>query len=240
MKKSNKKYDKGRTQRLVKMGWNEIRKMSDDKLLETAKFLSSQAKQRRTKLIKGLLEENLTIPPTLQKWITTKEIPDNFSFSKAGTEKVKDVIGFNQKYDRGYANVDFSIKKDASRGMIMHKINLARRFISNETSTVQAWKKEYNSVIERLSKKSGTVIPPEEYSKFWELYNKLKYMENKPEELKQALQYGTSEEIQQAVYQFYVEGERGSNIDRLSSRLLEKMQQNYEDNYYEDEDDFSF
>ena len=216
---------------ILETTWQEYGKMSNSKLFDYAKRAATLAKRRRTSLVKNVLKENLPLPPSLQKWSTTKNIPDKFN---AEVQGLSEITGYNN-YDRGYGNVDFSVDTTMSRGELMHKIFLARSFIKAETSTIKGWKSYYNDIINRISEKGNIEILPEEYPNYWDLYNKIKEMARKGNKtLVDKFEHGKSTEIQQIIANYFVQGFSLDRAEELFEMLEERAVYDYES---ENEDD---
>ena len=223
-------------EKILSTSWDKISKMTQEELLSYGRSAARLAKMRRTVLIKDLLKENLPIPPSLQRWTTNKNIPDKFNKEPAS---LSSVIGYDD-YDRGYGNVDFSVDKSMSRGELMHKILLAKKFITTETSTIKGWKNYYQRIIDRISMKSNIKISPEDYPKFWELYNKIKQMSKNSVYLANKFEYGKSTEIQQIIGEYMLD--RGFNVSMANElfNILESEQQEEYESTQEDEGFFIF
>lgn len=219
---------------ILNKSWETFAGMTKAQLLKYAKSASQLAKERRTKLIKGLVEKNLPLPPSLQRWSTTQVFPDKFNQESA---KLSQVTGYNN-YDRGYGNIDFSVNEGMSKNDLLHKINVARRFLSNETSTVGGWEKYYNSIVKRISQKSGMKLTPEQYPMFWDLYNRVKEMMRGSSQFASRFDYGKSGDTQKEIARYMID--KGFTVDKADelARLLDThFREEYEEEVDEDDDD---
>lgn len=224
---------------ILSLSWEDLSKLSTNDLYMYAKESARYAKERRTKLINGLIEKNLPLPPSLQRWTTKNEIPDPFNYRN---DKLSQVIGYNS-YDKGYGNVDFTVSRDMEKNELLHKINLSKKFITSETSTISNWETYYRGIISRISSKSNTAINPSDYPLYWDLYNKVKEISRKKDYLASQFEYGKSFEIQEKIASYMMD--RGFTVERaneLAIILENEMQELYENEEedYEDNDGFWF
>lgn len=218
---------------ILSKSWYQFASMSRDEVYKYAKSASQLAKERRTKLINNLIEKNLPVPLSLQKWRTRKSFAsDKFNQQPKNLEEV---IGFNS-YDRGYGNVDFSISPSMSKNELLHKLNLATRFIKAETSTAGGWEKYYNKIIKRISEKANIEITADQYADYWKLYNQVKDIMQKNSIFSGKFDHGRSEQAQQDIAKYMLDN--GFNLENATELAL-VLEAQWREEYESEEDDDS-
>ena len=217
---------------ILSKDWETFANMSKTRLYKYAKDAAQLAKERRTKLINNLVKENLPLPPSLQKWSTKQDFPDKFSQTP---ERISQVIGYNN-YDRGYANIDFSVDENMNKNDLLHKLNVSRRFLSSSTSTIGGWKEYYNDIIKRISQKAGTTLSPDQYVEYWDIYNRVKEIMRNNSQFASRFDYGKSGDTQKDIARYIID--KGFTIDRAEELALLLDTQYREE--MEDEDNSGF
>lgn len=232
LKLKPKPYNKYTVNDVVNASWDSIRAMSDNELLVFAKKAATLATNRRRNALKGLIAQDLPIPPSYRNWITETNIADKFSRDASEVQGISNYLG--SEYERGFATIDMRINPAMERNELIHKIRVAGEFLDNETSTLRGWKKHLQATLTRLSEKSGVKISKNDYKAYWETYNKI-VSEGRGGA---SLLYGNSEEVQQQLFQ--IANEVGSFDSRTLLQIIKQRQdiQYEERGEYDDYDEF--
>lgn len=214
---------------ILKKTWSQYTSMSKQDVFQYAQRASILAKSRRTRLINKLIEKNMPLPSSLQRWTTKKSIPDKFD---QNFDKLSEITG-QSNYDRGYGNIDFSVNDKMSKDELLHKLNVAKKFIQAETSTIGGWEKYYNKIINRISDKLNRKISPTEYPKYWELYNSIKEKMRISSQFAGKFDYGKSEQAQQDIAKYMVEN--NFTIDNVGD-LIQILESDWREEYEKEQE----
>ena len=135
--------------KILEMKNDVMLKMNKKELYSLVSQASSYANKRRSRAIKSL--ESRTDIPLPQAY------RNNFDISKGTT----------------WAHADFDVDRNMSVNELRGQLSIIKKFLNTKTSTVEGWENSLRDFIDRVSAKTNVLITSKNYSKFWDIYNRL-------------------------------------------------------------------
>ena len=72
-----------------------------------------------------------------------------------------------------WAHADFDVDRNMSVNELRGQLSIIKKFLNTKTSTVEGWENSLRDFIDRVSAKTNVLITSKNYSKFWDIYNRL-------------------------------------------------------------------
>lgn len=138
------------------------------------------------------------------------------------------IVSWQKESQTDYLSYDFKFNKNDTIGTIKKKLNTARKFLSAKTSKIKGEVNSFEAVLKDFAKRIGIdvkTLTSQNYKDLWELYNKIKSLDEVRSMYLSAGGYG-SNQLQKQIYEIRENNPNLSNEDIISI-FSNKVQNQY-------------